>query len=49
MENGTTLASAGLFIIRYHSFYPLHKEGAYMHLLNDQDKEDLKWLKIFKY
>ncbi|GKV11845.1 hypothetical protein SLEP1_g23064 [Rubroshorea leprosula] len=46
-ENGTTLPSAGLFIIRYHSFYPLHKEGAYMHLLNDQDKEDLKWLKIF--
>ncbi|GKV11834.1 hypothetical protein SLEP1_g23053 [Rubroshorea leprosula] len=45
--NGTTLPSAGLFIIRYHSFYPLHKEGAYMHLLNDQDKEDLKWLKIF--
>ncbi|GLT98627.1 hypothetical protein SLE2022_161240 [Rubroshorea leprosula] len=46
-ENGTTLPSAGLFIIRYHSFYPLHKEGAHMHLLNDQDKEDLKWLKIF--
>ncbi|GLT61534.1 hypothetical protein SLA2020_342340 [Shorea laevis] len=45
--NGTSLPSAGLFIIRYHSFYPLHKEGAYMHLLNDQDKEDLKWLKIF--
>ncbi|XVF88668.1 hypothetical protein PTKIN_Ptkin19aG0068900 [Pterospermum kingtungense] len=46
-ENGTTLPSAGLFIIRYHSLYPLHKEGAYMHLLNDEDKENLKWLRVF--
>lgn len=46
-ENGTTLPAAGLFIIRFHSFYPLHKEGAYMHLLNDQDKENLKWLHVF--
>ncbi|XP_044472308.1 inositol oxygenase 2-like [Mangifera indica] len=46
-ENGTTLPSAGLFIIRYHSFYPLHKEGAYTHLMNDEDKENLKWLQIF--
>ncbi|XP_031263084.1 inositol oxygenase 2-like [Pistacia vera] len=46
-ENGTTLPSAGLFIIRYHSFYPLHKEGAYTHLMNDKDKENLKWLHVF--
>ncbi|XP_051152594.1 inositol oxygenase 2-like [Andrographis paniculata] len=46
-ENGTTLPSAGLFIIRYHSFYPLHKSGAYAHLMNDEDRENLKWLKIF--
>ncbi|KAK7358418.1 hypothetical protein VNO77_00346 [Canavalia gladiata] len=46
-ENGTTLPSAGLFIIRYHSFYPLHKEGAYTHLMNEEDVENLKWLKIF--
>lgn len=26
----------------------LHKEEAYMHLLNDEDKENLKWLRIFK-
>ncbi|XP_027340852.1 inositol oxygenase 4-like isoform X1 [Abrus precatorius] len=48
-ENGTTLPSAGLFIIRYHSFYPLHKEGAYTHLMNEEDIENLKWLRIFKY
>jgi len=26
----------------------LHREGAYMHLLNDEDKEMLEWVKIFK-
>lgn len=46
-ENGTTLPHAGLFIIRYHSFYPLHKEGAYQHLMNEEDVENLKWLQIF--
>ncbi|TVU07873.1 hypothetical protein EJB05_41266 [Eragrostis curvula] len=46
-ENKTTLPSAGLFIIRYHSFYPLHKHGAYMNLMNDEDKENLKWLHVF--
>ncbi|CAL5053337.1 unnamed protein product [Urochloa decumbens] len=46
-ENKSTLPSAGLFIIRYHSFYPLHKHGAYMHLMNDEDKENLKWLHVF--
>ncbi|GER51394.1 inositol oxygenase [Striga asiatica] len=46
-ENGTTLPSAALFIVRYHSFYPLHKAGAYTHLMNEEDKENLKWLHIF--
>ncbi|PIN14348.1 Aldehyde reductase [Handroanthus impetiginosus] len=46
-ENGTTLPSAALFIIRYHSFYPLHRAGAYTHLMTEEDKENLKWLKIF--
>ncbi|KAM7275510.1 hypothetical protein ACFE04_017376 [Oxalis oulophora] len=46
-ENGSTLPSAGMFIIRYHSFYPLHKEGAYTHFMNDEDKENLKWLHVF--
>lgn len=46
-ENGTTLPSAALFITRFHSFYPLHTSEAYMHLLNEEDKESLKWLHIF--
>jgi len=27
----------------------LHKEGAYTHLMNEEDFENLKWLHIFKY
>ncbi|XP_059636882.1 inositol oxygenase 4-like [Cornus florida] len=46
-ENGTTLPSSGLFIIRYHSFYALHRSEAYKHLMNEEDVENLKWLKIF--
>ncbi|CAA6671648.1 unnamed protein product [Spirodela intermedia] len=46
-KNKTTLPSAGLFIIRYHSFYPLHKSGAYSFLMNEEDKENLKWLHVF--
>jgi len=46
-ENGTTLPPAALFIIRYHSFYPLHKAGAYQYLMNEEDRQNLKWVKIF--
>jgi len=45
--NKTTLPPAALFIIRFHSFYSLHHAGAYTHLMNDEDKEMLEWLKIF--
>ncbi|KAG2718281.1 hypothetical protein I3843_03G206400 [Carya illinoinensis] len=45
--NGTTLPPAALFIIRYHSFYPLHTGGAYKHLMNEEDAKNLKWLKVF--
>ncbi|XP_075484773.1 putative inositol oxygenase isoform X2 [Primulina tabacum] len=46
-ENNTTLPSAALFVIRYHSFYSLHGSGAYGHLMNEEDFENLKWLQIF--
>ncbi|PON81090.1 Inositol oxygenase [Trema orientale] len=46
-ENKTTLPPAALFIIRYHSFYPLHTGGAYRHFMNEEDHENLKWLQIF--
>ncbi|TYG97880.1 hypothetical protein ES288_A10G072900v1 [Gossypium darwinii] len=46
-ENNTTLPSAALFIIRYHSFYALHRSGSYKQLMNGEDVENLKWLEIF--
>ncbi|KAF7803915.1 inositol oxygenase 4-like isoform X1 [Senna tora] len=45
--NGTTLPEAALFIIRYHSFYPVHTLGAYKHLMSEEDAKNFKWLKIF--
>lgn len=35
------------YVIRYHSFYPLHREHAYLWMLNDQDRRMLKWVKAF--
>jgi inositol oxygenase len=36
-----------LYMLRYHSFYPWHREGEYGHLLNDQDQANLKWVQAF--
>jgi inositol oxygenase len=37
----------GLYMIRYHSFYPAHREGAYSYLMNDHDREMFRWVKKF--
>ena len=34
-------------MLRYHSFYPWHREGEYSHLLNAQDREQLQAVKDF--
>ncbi|XP_016193357.1 inositol oxygenase 2-like [Arachis ipaensis] len=31
----------------YNNLVALHKEGAYAHLMNDEDRENLKWLHVF--
>ena len=36
-----------LYALRYHSFYPWHKEGEYDYLANDQDRAMLKWVRAF--
>lgn len=41
------LPAAGAYIVRYHSFYPAHREGAYEYLMSDYDKEMIQWLKLF--
>ena len=37
----------GLYMLRYHSFYAWHREGAYDHWLDDHDRSMLKWVKLF--
>ncbi|RWW25037.1 hypothetical protein GW17_00010637 [Ensete ventricosum] len=46
--NETKLPPASLFIVRFHSFYALHRSGAYTYLMNQHDKEMLEWLLVFK-
>ena len=41
------LPESGLYMLRYHSFYSWHREGAYEHLLDDHDRDMLKWVKLF--
>jgi len=46
-HNKSKLPLPALYMIRYHSFYPWHKEGGYHHLMDAQDKEHLEWVKKF--
>lgn len=41
------LPEEGLYMLRYHSFYAWHREGAYDHLLDEHDRRMLKWVKLF--
>jgi inositol oxygenase len=41
------LPKEGLAMIRYHSFYPGHRENAYPHLMNDEDRELFAWVRAF--
>jgi inositol oxygenase len=41
------LPEPALYMIRYHSFYAAHREGAYGHLMNDRDREMFQWVRKF--
>jgi inositol oxygenase len=41
------LPEPALYMIRYHSFYAQHREGAYDHLMDDHDREMFQWVKKF--
>ena len=41
------LPEEGLAMIRYHSFYAAHREGAYTHLMNDDDRRRMEWVRKF--
>ena len=36
-----------LYMIRYHSCYPVHHEGEYSYLMNDTDRELFAWVRDF--
>jgi len=41
------LPDEALYMLRFHSFYPWHRHGAYTHLMNDKDAAMLEWVKKF--
>jgi inositol oxygenase len=47
LGNNCKLPLPALYMIRYHSFYPWHRHGAYTQLTNAQDVEMLKWVLEF--
>ncbi|XP_037538790.1 inositol oxygenase [Nematolebias whitei] len=46
-HNNCCIPVEGLYMIRFHSFYPWHSHGDYMHLCNDKDRQMLPWVKEF--
>ncbi|KAH7929955.1 DUF706-domain-containing protein [Leucogyrophana mollusca] len=47
VKDQSTLPEEALAMIRYHSFYPWHREGAYMHLCNEKDQKSLEAVRAF--
>lgn len=41
------LPEEALYMVRYHSFYAAHREGAYPHLMHDKDREMFAWVRAF--
>jgi len=46
-NDGVLLPSEALYIIRYHSLYPWHHQGAYAELESDLDRKMKGWVKLF--
>ena len=46
-QAGCSLPEPALYMIRYHSFYPWHREEEYGQLLNDRDRQMLPWVRKF--
>jgi len=47
VKDQSTIPDEGLAMIRYHSFYPWHREGAYRDLMNEKDEAMLKAVLAF--
>jgi inositol oxygenase len=47
MKTQSRIPDEGLAMIRYHSFYPWHKEGAYAWMMNEKDHRMLEAVRAF--
>jgi inositol oxygenase len=47
VKDQSTLPNEALAMIRYHSFYPWHKEGAYQWMMDEKDAKMLEAVKAF--
>ena len=47
-HNGHSIPDEGMYMIRYHSFYPWHTGGDYQYLTDNKDSQMLKWILEFK-
>lgn len=48
LANNSKLPEEGLYMIRFHSFYPYHTGGSYLNLADDKDNNMLPWIQAFK-
>lgn len=46
-NHGATLPDEAMYMIRFHSFYPWHTGGDYMHLCDEKDLRMLPWVREF--
>jgi len=47
VHNGCKIPKLGLNVIRFHSFYPWHRDNCYSYFMNETDHETLKWCQRF--
>lgn len=47
VKDQSPIPAEGFAMIRYHSFYPWHREGAYHELMNEHDKKMLEAVRAF--
>ena len=47
VKDQSTLPDEALAMIRYHSFYPWHRENAYRHFMNEKDERMLDAVRAF--
>ena len=45
---GVTFPKEGLYVIRFHSFYPWHKHGGYQWMMDDFDRKMLPIVQKFQ-